>query len=73
MVSLLRRRDVAAIFQVTPKTIDNWCKNGILEYEVYPCGKRFDPNKIETFRHARSFGSPDLHINHDKGMTSVGQ
>jgi len=56
MTNLLKLKDVAAIFQVTTKTIDNWCRGGILNYEAYPCGKRFDPDKIEAFRRSRSFG-----------------
>ena len=57
MTNLLTRRCVAAIFRVTPKTIDNWCARGILSYEAYLCGKRFDPEKIEAFRRGRSFNS----------------
>ena len=61
MTNLLKLRDVAAIFQVTPKTIDNWCIRGILSYESYPCGKRFDPDKIDAFRRSRSFDGSHNH------------
>jgi hypothetical protein len=60
MTSLLTRQDMARLFQVKPWTIDSWCRKGILPFEVYPCGKRFDPVKIETFRESRRFN----HSNH---------
>jgi len=57
MTPLLTRKDLARMFQVSTWVIDSWCRKGILPYEAYPCGKRFDPVKIEAFRATRSFGS----------------
>jgi len=57
MTKLFTRKEVAGLFHVSLPTIDHWCKNGILPYEIYPCGKRFDPEKIEAFRRGRSFNS----------------
>jgi DNA-binding transcriptional MerR regulator len=62
MTRLLTRKEVAELFRVSVQTINHWCKNGILPYETYPCGKRFDPDKIEAFRRSRSFG--DSHSQH---------
>jgi hypothetical protein len=73
MTPLFTRKDLARIFQVKPWTIDSWCRKGILPFEVYPCGKRFDPAKIEAFRRSRAFGDSALHTYQDKGVAGVGQ
>jgi len=52
---LLTKKQVAQFFQVCPKTIERWCHNGVLPFEVWPCGKRFDPAKIDQVRKAREF------------------
>jgi hypothetical protein len=72
-MTLLTRKDLARMFQVKPWTIDSWCRKGILPFEVYPCGKRFDPDKIAVFRAKRSFGSSTIHTIQDKGVAGVGQ
>lgn len=53
IAKLLKLKDVAAICQVNPGTVDNWCVAGKLEYIALPCGKRIDPEVFRAFMASR--------------------
>lgn len=53
MTTLLNRKDTAKMFGVTLRTVDNWCRAGLLPFIALPGGKRFDLQDIERFINAR--------------------
>lgn len=62
---LLTKKDVAALLRVSPRTVDNWCRDRRIPFITLPGGKRFNPHDIETFLRKRSFGS---HHSEDRGV-----
>jgi len=46
---LLKKKEVASLLSVSPRTIDNFCASGKLAYVRLPGGKRFLPEDVETF------------------------
>ena len=56
MRTFLTKKDVAMLLRVSARTVDNWCKAGLLPFVALPAGKRFDPAAVETFIRERSFG-----------------
>lgn len=63
--ALLTKKQVAALLGVTARTIDNWCRAGILPFIALPAGKRFRRSDLEAFLRDRSFGS---HRSEDRGI-----
>lgn len=57
MTPLLTKKDVAALLGVCPRTVDNWCRAGVLPFIAIPGGKRFSRQDVEAFLRDRSFGS----------------
>jgi predicted DNA-binding transcriptional regulator AlpA len=51
---LLKIQEVAAMFQVTVRTITKWCARGGFPHEKYNGQFRFDPDAIEAYRQAHS-------------------
>ncbi len=64
MENLWDRKRTAEYFGVKEWTIDSWCRRGILPFEAWPCGKRFDPAKIRAIGATRAYG-PSIHGTQD--------
>jgi phage terminase Nu1 subunit (DNA packaging protein) len=57
-VTLWTKAQTAAFFNVSARTIDNWCAARLLPFIQLPCGKRFDPAKVKAFIRSREFDHP---------------
>ncbi len=55
MSPLLTTKQLAALLNVTTRTIENYCRRRLIPFVRIPAGRRFDQRDVERFIAARKF------------------
>lgn len=52
---LMTKKEAASVLRVSTRTMDNYCRSGIVPFIALPGGRHFDPQQIQTFLYQRTF------------------